>query len=945
LADKNKGVYIPSIDGKDIFLANGINRENGFTLKMKNGSPNFRCYKNVFDYSIDLIELRKVAKSIYWAKDDNLSFKDKGKEYCSKIINLNFKYPIREFNKTTTTENNIKYDMYIKYTHKRDDLEFIDCVARVGDEVVGVICGKDIVRPQTIKGFECVANKNKDDGVSLVYKFKSSKTLSKVKEIREYIYKNGFICDGTKYVRFKRSSGSARVGKCLFIAEELYSDMFKFAKCGLTVEDGQEIDLASFEAYISLTTSSIIDTLEIEPKNFLIIDDFNSVFEEEAIITEIGEENRLETRQDVATVNNSIFDGQGLIDISLMGKYKNKGMLLLRNNFFKSCCFNTNIQKFFKDNNITNISQLNGFTLAESIEDIKLITTPSSIKYYKFEKDVSKWLANISNTFGIVKHDKDTHYFDGEIVQTHYQLINTLQFTKDEMQTFLTPSIEYLDALNMDKHVMRNHIKWKSNEVENDDEEIEYNLETKNDIIYTMLGYDNGFENTKMYADFKRDVRNSFIKNIKKGHVYINGTYAVLLGNPYEMLLHSIGQFKGNGYMECGTIHNIRYKDGEELLGCRSPHVTISNILLTKNKHYDMINNYFNLTSNIVCINSIKENTLERLSSADFDSDSMIITNDKLLVELARINYDVFKVPTNMVEAIKTKRYYNKEQLADLDIKTSNNKIGEIINLSQILNSLLWNKLYDLKKDGEIRGSAKDNYDEIKELFYDICQLDVMSCIEIDKAKKEFVIDNTKELSLIREKYKEFLTDDRGRQIKPKFFEFLAKSKGYYVKGSKSYDKHETAMDYLSEIISKKGMCKYNLKEYKLFSNVFIPVNYDSKLRNMYQIKDTREKCESYVSKVKAIWSNEFSDTEEKRITTDRLRNDLIFDISNMTLNETTTYEIIKTMDMDKYKNIKGILSYLLFQIENKSMKILLNYLKKDEEIRKYSYFGVEFSA
>lgn len=945
MADKNKGVYIPSIDGKDIFLANGINREKGFTLKMKNGSPNFRCYKNVFDYSIDLIELRKVAKSTYWAKDDNLSFKDKGKEYCSKIINLNFKYPIREFNKTTTTENNIKYDMYIKYTHKRDDLEFIDCVARVGDEVVGVICGKDIIRPQTIKGFECVANKNKDDGVSLVYKFKSSKTLYKVKEIREYIYKNGFICDGTKYVRFKRSSGSARVGKCLFIAEELYSDMFTFAKCGLTVEDGQEIDLASFEAYISLTTSSIIDTLEIEPKNFLIIDDFNSVFEEEAIITEIGEGNRLETRQDVATVNNSIFDGQGLIDISLMGKYKNKGMLLLRNNFFKSCCFNTNIQKFFKDNNITNISQLNGFTLAESIEDIKLITTPSSIKYYKFEKDVSKWLANISNTFGIVKHDKDTHYFDGEIVQTHYQLINTLQFTKDEMQTFLTPSIEYLDALNMDKHIMRNHIKWKSNEVENDDEEIEYNLETKNDIIYTMLGYDNGFENTKMYADFKRDVRNSFIKNIKKGHVYINGTYAVLLGNPYEMLLHSIGRFNGNGYMECGTIHNSRYKDGEELLGCRSPHVTISNILLTKNKHYDMINNYFNLTSNIVCINSIKENTLERLSSADFDSDSMIITNDKLLVELAKINYNVFKVPTNIVEAIKTKRYYNKEQLADLDIKTSNNKIGEIINLSQILNSLLWNKLYDLKKDGEIRGSSKNNYDAIKELFYDICQLDVMSCIEIDKAKKEFVIDNTKELSLIREKYKEFLTDDNGKQIKPKFFEFLAKSKGYYVKGSKSYDKHETAMDYLSEIISKKGMCKYNLKEYKLFSNVFIPIDYDLNSRNKQQLKKIRDDCESYTNKVKAIWSNEFSGTEEKRIMTARIRGNLMYDVSTMNLNETTTYELIKTMDMDKYSSIKGILSYLLFQIENNSMNNLLNGLKKDDEIREYCHFGVEFSA
>lgn len=946
MADKNKGVYIPSIDGKDIFLANGINDEVGFTLKMKNGSPNLRRYKNVFDYSIDLIDLRKVAKSTYWGKDDKLSFKDKGKEYCPKIINLNFKYPVREFNKITTTENNVKYDVYIKYTHKKDDLEFIDCVARIGDEVVGVICGKDIIRPQELNGFECIANKNKEDGVSLVYKFKSSKTLYKAKEIRESIYKDGFICDGTKYVRFKRSSGSARVGKCLFIAEELYSEMFKLAKCGLKVEDEQEIDLASFEAYISLTTSSIIDTIKIEPKNFLIIDDFSSVFEEEAIITEIVDGNRLNTRQGDAIVNNSIFDGQGLIDISLMGEYKDKGMLLLRNNFFKSCCFNTNIQKFFKDNNITEISQLKGFTLADSIEDIKLITTPSSIKYYKFEKDVSKWFSNISDTFGIVKHDKDTHYFDGELVQTHYQLINTLQFTKDEMQTFLNPSIEYLDALNMDKHVMRNHIKWKANEVNDDEEEIEYNLETKNDIIYTMLGYDNGFDNTKMYADFKRDVRNSFIKNIKKGHVYINGTYAVLLGNPYEMLLSSIGQFDGTGYMQKGTVHNIRYKDGEDLLGCRSPHVTISNILLAKNKHYAMIDEYFNLSHNIVCINSINENTLERLSSADFDSDSMIITNEKLLIDLAKINYDVFKVPTSMVEAIKTKRYYNKTQLADLDIKTSNNKIGEIINLSQILNSLLWNKLYDLKKDGEIRGSAKDNYDKIKELFYDICQLDVMSCIEIDKAKKEFVIDNTKELSLIREKYKEFLTDDNGRQIKPKFFEFLAKSKGYYVKGSKSYDKHETAMDYLSETTSERGRCTRKQKEnFTLFSNVFIPLNYDSSSINKRQLKDIRKKCSLYVEKRKAIWSNEFSDSKEKRIMNERIRDDLIQEVSLLNMNETTTYELIKTIDMDKYKEIVGILSFLLFQVNNESMNNLINCLKIDKEIRRYSYFGVEFNA
>ncbi len=54
------------------------------------------------------------------------------------------------------------------------------------------------------------------------------------------------------------------------------------------------------------------------------------------------------------------------------------GMLLLRARFFKSCCFNANIQQWFADNGITDVGQLNGETKAKRIEeDIKLITTPS----------------------------------------------------------------------------------------------------------------------------------------------------------------------------------------------------------------------------------------------------------------------------------------------------------------------------------------------------------------------------------------------------------------------------------------------------------------------------------------------------------------------------------------------------------------------------------------
>lgn len=221
-----------------------------------------------------------------------------------------------------------------------------------------------------------------------------------------------------------------------------------------------------------------------------------------------------------------------------------------------------------------------------------------------------------------------------------------------------------------------------------------------------------------------------------------------------------------------------------------------------------------------------------------------------------------------------------------------------------------------------------------------------MSCIEIDKAKKEFIINNAKELKKITEKYKDLLTDENNKNVKPQFFEFLNKSKGYYIKGVKSYIHHETSMDYLSLIMKEKARCKRKQKEdYILLSNVFEPLNYDSNSRNLYQLKSIRDLCYSYINKKNAIWSNDDYETEDKVLMCDRIKEEMLYTISNMSINETTTYELIKTIDMDKYSEIKGTIMFLLFCSNNNSMNNLLNCMKKDNKINKYSHFNVEFEA
>lgn len=609
------GLYVPSIDAKDLYLAShNINanvRARGYTLRNYKKQRILKKFINTFDNSLDLEELIDVYKK-QCPDDPILYFTHNGKKYTDRVINVTFKYSVKEFNKA-------KENTFLRVEYQLNQVRFIDCIARDKDnEIVGIITEEPVRSPisdeELPKGFVLTVDKNGH----VVYRIKNLTNICNVKQLRELMYKKGFYIDRVKYVRFKRSSGSARTGKCLFIDERFYQEMHKWEMCSLDIPIGSQVDLAALEAYIALPTSSIIGKIQIDPKSIAVIPDWNSKFTDDCIVTEIGEDGWLHTEEKNIEVSNSVFDGQSLIDKSAMGEFQSYGMILLRNRFFKSCCFNTNLQQWFQDNGITEISQLHPdvITLADKIEDIKIITTPNSIKYAKFAP-IEQWLKNIRPDFGVVKHEKPTHFFDGEMVQAHYQLLNTLQFTEDEVAELIKPSLDYVSKLNTDIDVLRHHIKADSYAAGDTIVMPRISLKTKNEIVYTMLTTSSDFKNTKIFYNFKQDLCRNYRANIKKGHILISGNYSVLFGNPYEMLLHSIGRFDGTSTLPPGNIHTIRYPFEKKLLGCRSPHISTSNLLVANNMRHDQIDKYFNLTKEIVCINSINENILERLSGAD----------------------------------------------------------------------------------------------------------------------------------------------------------------------------------------------------------------------------------------------------------------------------------------------------------------------------------------
>ena len=602
--------------------------------------------------------------------------------------------------------------------------------------------------------------------------------IVKIRQLREYFYENGFRIDGIHFVRYKRSAGSSREGKCLFIDERLYKAMAKWSECGLK----PKTDLASWESYKALSLSSIKGIVKIPLAGILFVPDYKSTFKEEVVSVELHD-GALIAAHKQTEITNDIWDGESLLDESVFrGNYADKHMLLLRNKFFKSCAFRTKLQKWFQDKNIT-LKELKsrGFvTFATDINQIVMVTTPNSLKYLKFaggftERNIRNWMENINDTFGVVKWDKSTRFFHGKMVQSSYQLLNTLGLTETQAAELLQPSIDYISLLRKDVDFMRYHFTDAFAREKDDEEPVRPDgIADRADVIFTLMHKCPHFDETELYANFRNDVVKSLKERLKRGHILLNGTNATLFGNGPELLKYIAGE-EIISELHSGQIYCKRFADKTKLLCARSPHITMGNLYSAENSTQGEIWNYFDLGENIVCVNAIGENIQQRLNGCDYDSDTMLLTDEKLLVETAEKYKDLFKVPVCKIETVKKEN----QTLPELDHDTSNNKIGEIVNLSQKLNSLIWDKIH--------KGESEE---KIKEIYGDVCKLAVLSGLEIDKAKRACDIVNVgKELIALRKKYD---------KPSPVFFQEIDESSK-----EKQYIFYDTAMDYVYAIASK----------------------------------------------------------------------------------------------------------------------------------------------
>ncbi|SHH36580.1 hypothetical protein [Clostridium grantii] len=606
-------------------------------------------------------------------------------------------------------------------------------------------------------------------------------------DLRIWSYNNGFKFNNNLMKNWKRGSGKARVGDNLFMLNTIVDKSLVWARMDLDFTG--EVDIASVRAYESLTLSSLIGTIKFDPKNILVIDDYESKFNWKMSKTWLEGE-QLHTENVMMEESNSIWDGEGLLSKKIFEDneiIKGKGVALLRNRYMKCAGFSCDLEAYYIDYCNSIGADYETFTVTDMfgkeifVKDIELITTPSAIKIAKFQEEVTRkgyvgegawltyWKERCGTTFGVCKTEHQSHFVSDDGIPKNrlsYQMVNTIPFTKSELSQLVAPEIAYVNKLKNDLDFFLAEVNSIDNSFIDDDEEITKGNQIDVTSAFVAMSHKNSdFQHTQVFKDYRRNFINSYVNKIRTGKILIDSAdYCVACGNPVELLNATVGKFDGISELKGNQLYCSRFNNGEDVVGFRNPHVNEGNIGIQVNKYIDDIHTYMNDTENIVFLNSIDYPILSTYQGEDFDIDSNLLTNNTIIVEACKnIGKDKTLIPKNCIKGENVRRELNALNMCIVDKAIAQNYIGQVINLSQEINS----------KFNHLRYNKLEAQAELDELYKQSSRLSSISCCEIDKAKKQFAkLKIIKELEIIK-KDMEFISAEDKRRIKPNFFRYI----------------------------------------------------------------------------------------------------------------------------------------------------------------------------
>ena len=183
----------------------------------------------------------------------------------------------------------------------------------------------------------------------------------------------------------------------------------------------------------------------------------------------------------------------------------------------------------------------------------------------------------------------------GDMQRMSYQMVNALSV--DIMDDVLKDTKEYIQRLKNDDETFFEFLQRNSN------------FTTDYEVLLALCKHNPEFVKSDYFRERRSTIIQNYLLDIKTGHIVQNGDNLVLVGSPYAMLLHSVGEDVEKDPTfeveeECIQCYTARFDDGEYLAEFRSPFNSCHNLGCLHNHYHPYWDKYFNLGRQIIAVNT-----------------------------------------------------------------------------------------------------------------------------------------------------------------------------------------------------------------------------------------------------------------------------------------------------------------------------------------------------
>ena len=488
-----------------------------------------------------------------------------------------------------------------------------------------------------------------------------------------YLFKNGLILNGKKYIRFSSSAGQSRVSTVVFIEEEMAKKLTEKLNNGRNMN--YEIAPSKFNAYWGLASSA---TQVVRTPRFCVVPDYNSN-------TRVKVNWVTETSWDKDDILDEIekdfefnrFDGMGLITPQMAEKFAYDlgldyipAQWCVRQNFLKGNLVTFDILDFCEKKNNGNYIITDIYNDSIDLRNIDVIISESMFKLWGAFENTKVYADNCEKNglqWGVSLYTPKKED-EKNILKMNYQYLQALKLNEDDIIRICSKFVDWVKGVSSDNIYYTILFLMGVNP----------DIKHYNNDMFKCLIAEPKLINDKYIHSKIIDLIKKKIDNACLGDIYVDGNFQVIVSDPYAMMQHVCG-LPVTGLLGKGEYYSNYWneRDINKVASARSPLTYRSEWLLLDFKNDEELNYWYKHCYTGIILNVHGSETMNYAGS-DFDYDILATTSDKTVIK--GVYTDELPV---VYEAPKPeKKIPTNEMLYEADTFSFGQKIGAITNKS-----------------------------------------------------------------------------------------------------------------------------------------------------------------------------------------------------------------------------------------------------------------------